>query len=200
MDPLEDEFDRILRENPIPDDFLRAADTLEVVALGPSCSPTANAPTQAFEADNFDLMFIDDLSDDLLVACDEAERSALLPGNVLDGELVGSSPQVLHCLRDSPPHHPNDIDMSTPDTNGVLLPPLRESSPEEDEFDILLSDSLADDVLLAYDQAERVGFLDPLIPTPPQAITGSACSAEEHLAPERTSRNPSCAFYDPTIV
>lgn len=38
MDPLllEDEFDRILREDPLPDDLLRAADALEVVALGSS--------------------------------------------------------------------------------------------------------------------------------------------------------------------
>lgn len=66
-----------------------------------------------------------------------------------------------------------DIWQSTPETNAVLLPPLREPSPEDDEFDILLSDNLADSVLLAYDQAERVGFLDPPIPTPPQTITRS---------------------------
>ncbi|KAJ7701618.1 hypothetical protein B0H14DRAFT_759394 [Mycena olivaceomarginata] len=95
MDPefSEDEFDRLLRDEAVPDAILRAADLLETEALG-ICPQITK---QIIEADEYDIMLADDISGDILLACDEAERVASL------------SEMLLQRKGDDPPIHSGGI-------------------------------------------------------------------------------------------
>ncbi|KAK7053499.1 hypothetical protein R3P38DRAFT_3254070 [Favolaschia claudopus] len=73
MDAGEDEFDRILREDTIPDGFFDALDALE--RLPSSSAPPISVKAEA-DLDEFDTLLSDEVSSDFLLALDEMERLA----------------------------------------------------------------------------------------------------------------------------
>ncbi|KAJ7679434.1 hypothetical protein DFH06DRAFT_511301 [Mycena polygramma] len=170
MDPLasEDEFDKLLGEELVADDFLRAVNVLEDEALRSCSAPKSVAPNPVAGPDEYDLMLTDDLSIDVLVAFDEAERVAGLPYKVLDGkELANTTSSSL------------DAALGASNGNVIALPPEPESvpvvksepsmspripAPQIDEFDLLLADELSHEVLLAYEEAESVDFVPVICP------------------------------------
>ncbi|KAJ7823304.1 hypothetical protein B0H14DRAFT_2597958 [Mycena olivaceomarginata] len=99
MDPefSEDEFDRLLRDKVVPDAVLHAADLLKTEALG--IYPQIIKPT--FEADEYDIMLADNISSNILLACDEAECFASLSEMLLQGK--GDDPQLWWYPRDFVP-------------------------------------------------------------------------------------------------
>ncbi|KAJ7646124.1 hypothetical protein B0H17DRAFT_1215816 [Mycena rosella] len=104
---VEDEFDRLLREEYIPDNFLRAADALEEEALGSSSVilHTGHEPI----VDDYDAMFLDDLSPDITMAYDEAERAAFASFNGISSACPESIEALDHdefdlMLSDDLPH------------------------------------------------------------------------------------------------
>ncbi|KAF7332824.1 Transcription factor Zn, C2H2 [Mycena venus] len=99
----EDEFDCLLRDDSVTEDFLLAVTLLEHQALG-LCPPSQ-------PVDEFDLMLSDDLPSDFLMACDEAERVASLPDKLLDGTISSST----NSLPSLPP--PSSVPRSTPFAN-----------------------------------------------------------------------------------
>ncbi|KAJ7693253.1 hypothetical protein B0H14DRAFT_3045604, partial [Mycena olivaceomarginata] len=119
MDPgfSEDEFDRLLRDEVVPDAILRAADLLEMESLG-ICPQITK---QTIEADEYDIMLADDISSDILLACDEAERVASLSEMLRQGK--GDDPQSTLVV--SPRLRSSALKRS----RSPSLPPMSSASP-----------------------------------------------------------------------
>ncbi|KAJ7788967.1 hypothetical protein B0H14DRAFT_3892160 [Mycena olivaceomarginata] len=102
MDPefSEDEFDRLLRDEAVPDAILRAADLLENGGVG---------NLQIIEADEYDIMLADDISGDILLACDEAERVASLSEMLLQRKGDDPNPLWWYPRDFLPRRHPSAI-------------------------------------------------------------------------------------------
>ncbi|KAF7337321.1 Zinc finger, C2H2-like [Mycena sanguinolenta] len=84
----DDEFDRLLRDEIVSEEFLHAADLLETQALQ-ICLTTSQTP--AVEEDEYDLILDDDISADVLLACDAAELAAKLQRSLSPARSPGSS-------------------------------------------------------------------------------------------------------------
>ncbi|KAJ7189988.1 hypothetical protein GGX14DRAFT_408369 [Mycena pura] len=108
MDPLEDAYDRLLRDEVVSDELLSAAQALEEAAM---LSPSA--PVQVADADEYDLMFTEDVSEDVLLAWDEAGREAwALPAK----SGVGETDTIVAAAA-----HPRKLDATHPSGPSRLL-------------------------------------------------------------------------------
>ncbi|KAJ7737824.1 hypothetical protein DFH07DRAFT_93532 [Mycena maculata] len=180
----EDEFDRVLQDENFSDELLRAAVLLEEEALGLRSLPSTMTSTPvATEVDEYDLMYMDDLSPDVLTAYDEAERAALVCSGGTT-ECVGN----LLPASESSVWPSSGAEIPPPTIQETAVPPLITESPGSslstighvaDEFDLLLSDDLSQEVLLACAEAEVDGFVPASIAsTPPSAA--AATLANQH--------------------
>ncbi|KAJ7036882.1 hypothetical protein C8F04DRAFT_456767 [Mycena alexandri] len=148
-------------------------------------------------------MFTDELSTDALMACDEAERIASLPNQVVDG--TGSAGLGMQQL---PPPTPIEYPGSFSEKPGITAVPGATESPpgisnrhtqqwDSDEFDLLLSDHLSQEVLLAYDEAQSLDFV-PVLPIPSSttlspvtALDTSISEFEPPISTPLSSNSPS---------
>ncbi|KAJ6448436.1 hypothetical protein C8R45DRAFT_1046199 [Mycena sanguinolenta] len=120
MDSPEDEFDRLLCDEDVSEDLLRAADLLENRAMQ-LCPTTSKVPTM--EEDEFDLMLEDYISDDVLLACDAAELAASgRDGKNSAGDVLASSLKLRRSL--SAVGSPSSLSPASSREHGAKSAPL----------------------------------------------------------------------------